>query len=856
MSTTNNFYRPQRHYRSVFREGKFLLNTEATEIQLEVLDRLREQVRQAYGHSFSIQDGMLVEADTVVGRVIIRPGQSYVDGYPVSLNSAEDPQYSLGVSPSDLTAADFVKVAKSGSNAGGLAFNFGGGTPVAAGDYIVLLDLKEELITAAQDPYLRSANLSESTADRHRLVVDVNIVEKYIGLNPINGNTLDSSPIPYRGSADNNFVDYVDITASGSNYALVSTLPLTGAEAIDGRNLEIVLNNGNGTTTAAFPTSNTDIREYIHGKLIDSNGTEFHISNMFVTPGNSTRITVQLDLEKTRPVTLTTFQSEPVITDSVPYKLVKRDLFVTSAGQLPEGRRFYPLAEVTWNGASFTSADITDLRPNLLAYDGVLDLIRNQGLNLASEGLFYWDQAVDELTWSETILIHSAFEGFDWTIAASDTVSLFGGLSVNEVLYVDLSEKPTGGSLTLKKGARGVGDLTQDALRASQRYWVAKRLSDNRIYFNGGLILNDKQSKAFYDIPDYELLPQDILTLGYSAMFDDRLEDSTAFDNGASSGEFFAASYMLEYSNRVITLAGANIVTLASAPSFTMSVGDVIVQGAEMATIVAVNTTTEVEVDDDSVLTTATNAIISQAAQTLDLRTVDEGGGAVEQIASYLNTPVDKVLVRYDDNIIQAIGNSPRIGYSVTSNGGTDWMGANYREDALSEVATEVTISPAGADVRLRFFSAVTSGDGTVVLETFRIFMHDRPFVGSIISGGGGAVAGGKNIEFRVHGDIENPDLEPTAAPTYNSTEFDMTQALLVIENGQIGTFNVHVVSYDTDGTSPLTHVSETVVLGSAGSSVISMSFDNTTIPAGKVVKLLTQYVSGTKTSNISVYIE
>ena len=160
------------------------------------------------------------------------------------------------------------------------------------------MDVKEQLITAAQDPYLRSANLSESTADRHRLVVDVHLIPKYVDNVPSNGLSLDNSPIPYRGSAGLNYVDYVEVTASGSNYALVSTLPLTGAEAIDGRNLEIQLNNGNGTTTAAFPTSNADIREYIHGTLIDSNGTEFHISNMFVTPGNPTRVTLQLDLEK------------------------------------------------------------------------------------------------------------------------------------------------------------------------------------------------------------------------------------------------------------------------------------------------------------------------------------------------------------------------------------------------------------------------------------------------------------------------------------------------------------------------------------------------------------------------------
>lgn len=855
MSTTNNFFRPRRHYRAVFREGKFLLNTEATEIQLEVMDRLKEQIQQTYGPEFSIQDGFLVEADTVVGRVIIRPGYSYISGYPVDLTSAEDPRYSLGLTPPNFSAADYVKVPKTALNRGGLGLNLGGSTPIDAGQYLIVMEVKEELITAAQDPYLRSANLSESTADRHRLIVDVNLIPKFIDNMPSKGLSLDYSPIPFRGSAANNLVNYIEITSSGSNYALVSATPITGAEQIDGRNLEIQLNNGNGTTTAAFPTSNADIREFIHGTLVDSNGTAFHISNMFVTPGNSTRVTLQLDLEKTRPVQLTTFQTNPVITDSVPYRLYKRDLFVTSAGQIPEGKRFYPIAEIDWNGTSVTQSDITDLRPKILAKDGVLDLIRNQGLNLTSEGLLYWNLADEELVWGDDLLIHSAFEGFDWTIPAGDTVSLFGGLSVNEVLYVKLSEKPTGGSLTLLKGMRGVGDLSQDSLRASSVYWIAKRLPDNRIYFNGGLVLNDKQSKAFYDILEYELLPQDILTLGYSAMFDDRMEESSAFDSVASTGEFFAGSYMIQYSNRTITKAGGDIIQLSSAPSFTLSVGDVLIQGAAMATIVAVNTPTEVQVDDDAVLTDATNATISQVAQTLNLRTVDDGGGAIEQIGSYLNTPVDKTLVRYDDNVIQSIGNEPRVGYVVTANGAGDWTAVNKRPDSLSEIVPEVDIPASGSDVRLRFFSIVNTGDGVAILENYRIFMHQRYFVGSILGGQAGFAPASRTFEFRVFGEIENPVLSSTSAPSYNPSDFTMNSAILSIENGKAGTFEVFIASYNPDGTGVTIHVSETVVLPTDGSSVISMSLDDVLIPANKVVKLLTRYVSGGKTSNISVFL-
>ena len=105
------------------------------------------------------------------------------------------------------------------------------------------------------------------------------------------------------------------------------------------------------------------------------------------------------------------------------------------------------------------------------------------------------------------------------------------------------------------------------------------------------------------------------------------------------------------------------------------------------------------------------------------------------------------------------------------------------------DVATEVDIAPAGADVRLRFFSAVTAGDGISILENFRIFMHKRFFVGSIIGPDAGSALASRILEFKVYGEIENPDLEPTSAPSYNAVEFVMSSAILAIENGKVGFF-------------------------------------------------------------------
>jgi hypothetical protein len=747
MATTINFYRPNRNWRSVFREGRYLLNTEAGELQLEVLQALREHIKTVFGDDVAVTDSFKLEADSVdTGRIIIRPGHAYVDGYPIRMESGQDTLYQLGTVPVQITGADFIRLQTGDASGEGIALQLGGASPLPAGDYSILIELKEDLITANQDPFLRSANLSENTADKHRLIYNIHIVDSSV---------LNSSPMPYVGSADGNFVDEVVITRSGSNYSAISYTAVTGSESIDGRNLEVVFNNGNGTSTARFPISNIDLLEYRNGVLIDSNGTPFFITNMVVTPGNASRITMTIDLEKTRPLQLNTFQSNPVITDGTSYRLVKRDLYVTSSASLPEGRRFFHIADFTWGGSSIAQSDITDYRGKVLAYDGVLDLIREMGLRLYSEGNLFWDASINSgyFQWDADLKIHSAFDGFEWTIPASDTATLFAAaLAQNEVLYVRLGDAPAGGTLTLRKGVRGTGELTRTSIQASNIFWVAKRHPDDRLYLNPDMILNDQQTKPFYDIPIERLVAQDILTLGYNAMFDEDLQEPSAINPAETSALFFANSYVIDYSNRVITVAVNNIM-IPTPCSFTVQVGDVIVQSGAYSVITSVNTQQDFNVVDGSVFTTASSATISQKVETLNLRTI---GSAKERIASYYTDSIDTSLLVYEDGEVQAIGNPIITAFSATSDG-SSYTAVLTRPAALSDFNNRFSLPTPGTDYRLRFFSNVNGGDGSALLESFRAFMHRRAFVGTLLpavsSPGGGA---GNNV---VIDNLTNPQV-------------------------------------------------------------------------------------------------
>lgn len=740
MATTINFYRPNRNFRSIYREGRYLLNTEAMELQMEVLQALREHIKTVFGKDVAVTDSFKLEADTVdTARIIIRPGTAYVDGYPVHMASGQDALFQLGNVPVSITSADFIRLQAGDASGKGLALQLGGASPLAAGSYSIVIELKEELITSAQDPFLKSANLNESTADKHRLIYNIHITET---------SAIDSSPMPYVGTGAGNYVNEVAITRSGSSYSLISTTSVTGSESIDGRNLDAVFNNGNGTSTARFPISNTDLLEYRNGILIDSNGVPFFITNMVVTPGNASRITMTIDLEKTRPLQLTTFQDTPVIADGIEYKIVKRDLYVTSSASLPEGKRFFHIADFTWGGASIVQGDITDLRGKLLAYDGVLDLIRESGLTLYSDGMLFWDSNINSgyFQWDSAIKIHSTFDGFEWSIPASDTSTLFAAaLAQNEVLYVKLSDKPTGGTLTLRKGVRGVGELTRDSIQASSIYWICKRHADDRLYFNPHFILNDQQTKPFYDVPLERLMAQDILTLGYNTVFDDDLVDTSAVNAAVTTALYFANSYVIDYSNRVITVSGNNI-TIPSACSFTIQPGDIVIQNDLTSLITAVTTQQAFSVADGSLFISGDPATISQKMETLNLRTI---GNAREQIASYYTDAIDDTLITYEDGEVQAIGNPIKTAVSITADGST-YTDAQYRPTALSQFNNKIATAVAGLVYKLRFFSAVTTGDGSSLIESFRAFMHKRNFVGTLLpavsSGGGGGGGAGDAV--------------------------------------------------------------------------------------------------------------
>src|SRR5690606_12567430 len=120
-------------------------------------------------------------------QILIRPGEAWVKGLPMSFRDGKDQLVSgailsLGIAPVGVTITD-----EANGTGKVLTFNDGDTTPTNL--YRLVVSAREELITEVDDPFLQNANISESTAQKVRLLFQINIVPDSLQT---------ESPVPYR----------------------------------------------------------------------------------------------------------------------------------------------------------------------------------------------------------------------------------------------------------------------------------------------------------------------------------------------------------------------------------------------------------------------------------------------------------------------------------------------------------------------------------------------------------------------------------------------------------------------------------------------------------------------------------
>jgi hypothetical protein len=426
MALRFNTFRANRYLRSKFVEGRYLLASEATDIELEILDALRTMVKDTIG-DVAVEDAWKVEKLSN-NQLLIKPGEAWFKGLPFQMRSGKDQLVSGAILTTGILPVG-VSIDDDTSGLGKIiTFNDMLTTPTNL--YRVVISASEELITEVEDPFLQNANITESTAQKIRLEFKINIVpdalqtESPIPYRDENGASVSVTNFPSTGSFSSpNLVNQITITPTlGGNGEMVLLSVVTGAEKIDGRDLELTITNdislGGGNP---IPKSPSEQAAFQDGTLIDSNGNSYHINQIFLGL-TSTQEIIRIDKEPDQP--------NPEIINTKPYTLIKRDVYVSdNVTGTPQGKLFWNIATVNWHSTNLLAheSSIVDLRNSVSSLKDYEVFINNKhSLRLTDGGTVGFTLSSQILSWSSALTLINP-HGSNMTIASASVPLVEGG---------------------------------------------------------------------------------------------------------------------------------------------------------------------------------------------------------------------------------------------------------------------------------------------------------------------------------------------------------------------------------------------------------------------------------------------
>jgi len=449
MSLTNNTFKSKRYLRTKFREGKYLLSSEASDLQLESQELIKEFIKSSYG-DFALDDAFKPD-QTSSTQITIKPGFAWKDGLPFILKSGSDAKVILGNVPVGVT---LTEVSASVGNKGGKRLVLSG---LANGSYSVVVEASEELVkpsgVGAVDTYLQGVNVGEETAVKSRLIYKLHVVLT---------SALTSTPT-YPLASPNHYVNEIIITPTGGSNFLTSSTDIT--QDLNGADRKIIINN----STANIPYG-SEAQEYVGGLLIDSDGNEMVITSITTTDAGAT---VQILLDREVDYNSSNPKAGlPIITTSVPYKLVKADYYVTTTTGEPLGKSYWKLANFVFTAGAITS--LTDLRH----ITAVNSFEKDLNIRLTGGGNISWSTGTNNLSWSSDLRL--GMPGNTIGVIPTGSVNLPTNGSVS---YITLQRSNTGFISYTPAVA------TMDSLLNSAHIYVFAYRTDNRVYFpdNGSI---------------------------------------------------------------------------------------------------------------------------------------------------------------------------------------------------------------------------------------------------------------------------------------------------------------------------------------------------------------------------------
>ncbi len=358
MSKRFNSFRPDFYFRTRFREGSYLLASEATEVQLENIQVLRKYMKNTYGDT-AFGEGFFLKR-TGAAEIELVSGEGIYDGLPFEIDGLEEvrtPGTPLGGKIIQGEGAP-TRVATAVAHLGPRWDTSG----LADGNqYAVILERKEDLVMASgtesdpstpnytsrsTDNFLEGLNVDENTAEKLRPIY----IAHFVDLGTLAAATSNALFPQYV-----NEVEFF-VNKGGNTYTASTAI----ASGTDGQNLTITITDpiGAGGNLGSLATTCAD--QLAFGKFVDTRGNEFIIVSATISGSD---ITLTLDSPTIPGMTV------PQLVTTVPYfdngatdtfKIKKADYFTTDNSGNPLGSTYLCVGVFSDNAGSIAAVSLSD----------------------------------------------------------------------------------------------------------------------------------------------------------------------------------------------------------------------------------------------------------------------------------------------------------------------------------------------------------------------------------------------------------------------------------------------------------------------------------------------------------------
>lgn len=274
-------------------------------------------------------------------------------------------------------------------------------------------------------------------------------------------------------------------------------------------------------------------------------------------------------------------------------------------------------------------------------------------------------------------------------------------------------------------------------------FLIAKRVDSadgvKRLYFRSGMALNEGQSARLGSSGSGGSgsgLGDDLGSLTFKASFNENFAELTSDANASvdySAGKtdpniYNVVNQLLRISydaSKTVTGTGTSM-TLSGTPSFTVKEGDILVVGSEARRITVV--TSQVLYTIEAAFSTDPSAAAANVSQVVYSKDLNNYAGSGLAPSTAFSSSISQILLNYEDSsalsdTIFDANTAPVVAYTASSDG-TNYTTKQVRPTNLSDSLSMVSLSSAGTNLYLRFFSNASSGSGAVNILKYKVFFH------------------------------------------------------------------------------------------------------------------------------------